>query len=114
MSQGRVLVFAPDARDLFLFAKTPHLHHMTEDQKAVWYYPVRLPARYRRAHDACVAARLAALLGFVPPEPTPQSHDSVLVQVPGPAPPPLVSARTSTAPPLRSALSHARVKVSTV
>jgi hypothetical protein len=66
--------------------------------------------RDQRAQRALLAARLVDLMDFEQVEiVTPTFVEANLIDVPDPAPPPLVCARTSTAPPLQPAAS-CRVK----
>lgn len=69
--------------------------------------------RNRRSHQALVAARLAALVGYIPEEQKPDWRRAQVIDEIRPAPPPLVGARSSTAPPQTRA-SHVRVKVPSV
>jgi hypothetical protein len=66
--------------------------------------------RDRKDHLALTALRLSALAGLVPVEAWPHWMDDPLVGQPVPAPPPLLGARTTTAPPARPMNASSRVK----
>ena len=83
--------------------------HTTRHAFSITFHELVL-LRDRKDHLALTAMRLSTLAGLVPVEAWPHWMDDQLADQPVPAPPPLLGARTTTAPPALPVNASSRVK----